>query len=53
METAKRKDTQKVREIDFIASSGGKKTFIRSAYALGTEEKAIYENKHMFTILNI
>lgn len=34
------------REIDFIANSGGKKTYIQSAYALGTEEKAITENKH-------
>ena len=33
------------REIDFIAASGGKKTYIQSAYALGTEEKAITENK--------
>ena len=33
------------REIDFIATSGGKKTYIQSAYALGTEEKAITENK--------
>lgn len=33
------------REIDFIANSGGKKTYIQSAYALGTEEKAITENK--------
>ena len=33
------------REIDFIAHSGGKKTYIQSAYALGTEEKARTENK--------
>ena len=33
------------REIDFIATSGGKKTYIQSAYALGTEEKAIAENR--------
>lgn len=33
------------REIDFIATSGSKKTYIQSAYALGTEEKAITENK--------
>lgn len=33
------------REIDFIANTGGKKTYIQSAYALGTEEKAIAENK--------
>lgn len=33
------------REIDFIANTGSKKTYIQSAYALGTEEKAITENK--------
>ena len=33
------------REIDFIATSGGNKTYIQSAYALGTAEKAITENK--------
>lgn len=33
------------REIDFIATLGGKKTYIQSAYALGTEEKALTENK--------
>ena len=33
------------REIDFIATSGGKKTYIQSAYALPTEEKAETENK--------
>ncbi len=33
------------REIDFIATSGSKKTYIQSAYALGTEEKAATENK--------
>ncbi len=33
------------REIDFIANSGGKKTYIQSAYALSSEEKAITENK--------
>ena len=33
------------REIDFIATSGGKKTYIQSAYARGTEEKAITEDK--------
>lgn len=36
---------QVAREIDFIAGSGGKKTYIQSAYALGTEEKAATENK--------
>lgn len=39
------KVSQVVREIDFIANSGGKKTYIQSAYALGTEEKTITENK--------
>jgi predicted AAA+ superfamily ATPase len=33
------------REIDFIATLGGKKTYIQSAYALETEGKAIAENK--------
>ena len=33
------------REIDFIARSGGRKIYIQSAYALGTEEKAEVENK--------
>ena len=33
------------REIDFIANSGGKKTYIQSAYALETEEKMATENK--------
>lgn len=33
------------REIDFIATSGGKKTYIQSAYALPTDEKAETENK--------
>lgn len=33
------------REIDFIANSGGRKTYIQSAYALPTEEKTIQENK--------
>ena len=42
---AKGKVTPVAREIDFIAASGGKKTYIQSAYALGTEEKAITENK--------
>ena len=34
---AKGKVTPVAREIDFIAASGGKKTYIQSAYALGTE----------------
>ena len=42
---AKGKITPVAREIDFIAASSGKKTYIQSAYALGTEEKAITENK--------
>ena len=36
---------QVAREIDFIAHSGGKKIYIQAAYALGTEEKALAENK--------
>ena len=42
---AKGRTTPVAREIDFIAASGGNKTYIQSAYALGTEEKAITENK--------
>ena len=37
--------TQIAREIDFIATAGGKKTYTQSAYALGSEEKAIAEYK--------
>ena len=33
------------REIDFVATRGSKKTYIQSAYALGTEEKILTENK--------
>lgn len=33
------------REIDFIATFGGRKTYIQSAYALPTDEKTIQENK--------
>ncbi|MGN0713208.1 MAG: ATP-binding protein [Anaerovoracaceae bacterium] len=33
------------REIDFIATSGGRKTYIQSAYALPDEEKAATKNK--------
>ncbi len=40
--------SQVTREIDFIASFGGKKTYIQSAYALPTEEKARIENKPFF-----
>lgn len=37
--------SQVTREIDFIANFGGRKTYIQSAYALPTEEKARLENK--------
>ncbi len=36
---------QVAREIDFVASRGGKKTYIQSAYALDTDEKAAAEVK--------
>ena len=36
---------QVAREIDFVATRGGKKTYIQSAYALENEDKAIAENK--------
>lgn len=39
------KPTQVAREIDFVATLGGKKVYIQSAYALGTDEKALIENK--------
>ncbi len=42
---AKGSPIQVAREIDFIATSGGKKTYIQSAYALPTQEKAETENK--------
>ncbi len=42
---AKGKINKIAREIDFIATSGGKKTYIQSAYALSTEEKIETENK--------
>lgn len=42
---SKGKVSQVAREIDFIANSGGRKTYIQSAYALETEEKAVTENK--------
>ncbi len=42
---AKGKLSPVAREIDFIATSGGKKTYIQSAYALPNEEKMITENK--------
>ena len=46
--TEKNKSGQTVqvaREIDFIATRGGKKTYIQSAYALENEEKTLTENK--------
>jgi len=46
--TEKNKSGQTVqvpREIDFVATRGGKKTYIQSAYALPTEEKALTENR--------
>ena len=46
--TEKNKSGQAVqvpREIDFIATRGGRKTYIQSAYALATEEKALAENR--------
>ena len=41
----KGQSAQVAREIDFISSRGGKKTYIQSAYALDTDEKAAAENK--------
>lgn len=41
----KGQSAQVAREIDFVASRGGKKTYIQSAYALDTDEKAAAENK--------
>lgn len=41
----KGQSAQVAREIDFVASRGGKKTYIQSAYALDTEEKAAAEVK--------
>ena len=41
----KGKSIQVAREIDFIASRGGKRTYFQSAYALPDEDKAIAENK--------
>ena len=46
--TEKNKSGQTVqvpREIDFIATRGGRKTYIQSAYALPTEEKTLTENR--------
>ena len=39
----KGQSAQVAREIDFVASRGGKKTYIQSAYALDTDEKAAAE----------
>jgi len=36
---------QVAREIDFIATAGGKKTYIQSAYTIHSEEKALTEFK--------
>ena len=41
----KGQSAQVAREIDFVASRGGKKTYIQSAYALDTDEKAAAEGK--------
>lgn len=46
--TEKNKDgisVQVPREIDFVATRGGKKTYIQSAYALENESKAYAENR--------
>ena len=41
----KGQSAQVAREIDFVASRGGRKTYIQSAYALDTDEKAAAEVK--------
>ena len=41
----KGQSAQVAREIDFVASRGGKKTYIQSTYALDTDEKAAAEGK--------
>ena len=41
----KGQSAQVAREIDFVASRGGKKTYIQSAYALDTDEKVAAEGK--------
>ena len=41
----KGQNAQVAREIDFVAARGGKKTYIQSAYALDSDEKAAAENK--------
>ncbi|MBR6647666.1 MAG: ATP-binding protein, partial [Clostridia bacterium] len=42
---SKGRTTQVAREIDFVVNSGGKRTYIQSAYALPNDEKAEIENK--------
>lgn len=42
---SKGRSTQVAREIDFVVNSGGKRTYIQSAYALPNDEKAETENK--------
>ncbi len=42
---SKGRSVQIAREIDFVVNSGGKRTYIQSAYALPDEEKAATENK--------
>jgi len=41
----KGQSAQVAREIDFVASRGGKKTYIQSTYALDSDEKAAAEGK--------
>ena len=41
----KGQSAQIAREIDFVATRGGRKTYIQSAYAIDTNDKAITENK--------
>lgn len=43
--TDEERPVQVAREIDFIATFGGKKVYIQSTYALNTEEKALTENR--------
>lgn len=45
---SKGKISKVAREIDFIATAKGKKTYIQSAYALSGDEKAETENKPFF-----
>lgn len=48
----KGRTVQVPREIDFIATKGGKKTYIQSAYALPTEEKAEVENRPFTLVID-